>query len=887
VRRSPLAAFAGLFSVTLFSLMGVGAVLPVLPLYVRGPLDSGDFAVGIVIGAFAFTALGVRPLAGHLADIRGRRPVVVAGSTLAVVAGGLYFVPAGMPGLIASRLVLGAGEGMVFTAGATWVVDLAPPERRGRVLGLYGLAVWTGLSLGPPIGDALLRASSFDAVWAFACVSPAIGAMVALQVPDPFRPGERTERGPLIARESLGPGIALSLATVGYAAMASFIVLDVESHGSGHGAVAFTAFAATVVVTRLVLGGLPDRIGPLRCAAGAAGVETVGLALIALANGLPLALAGSIAMGAAFSLLYPSLSLLVVNRVPYHRRGAALGTFTAFFDLGVGLGGPLTGAAAALSGYSGAFWLASACGLASGAVIALRLSDRLRMGVAAAAVAGLTIVLVAGGGSGGTTAAQAPGGAPNLVVLMTDDQTTSDLARAMPLTEREIAGHGTTFGRYLVTTPLCCPSRASYITGQYGHNNGVLDNHPGYPDLRDPANVLPAWLGAAGYRTAHMGKWLNGYERDPGSDGGRLPAPGWDDWAAMLSPHYYDYELDVNGRIQRHGASAADYSTTVLTRRATGFVRRSAGARPFFLSVAYAAPHVDTAPARAAAGCQGDAIPAPRDAGAFGGAPLPASPSYDEADVRDKPAFIRRLPRLDAAQRAGIARAYDCNLASLRAVDRSVARIVGALRQSGELADTAIVFTSDNGYLYGEHRLPGGKALPYEESTRVPLIIRPPSGTASPPAHQDALAASIDLAPTLLDLAGVRPCTADDSCRTLDGRSLVPLLEGRRPGWSRRRGLLIQSAKQIKGVCDYRSLRTPRYSLSLYRVLHRGAPRPCGAKPVPELYDLRRDPYELRNLLGSPAHGRTLKLQARLTAELRRLGRCAGTGEAAGARACS
>jgi len=148
------AAFAGIFAVTLLALLSVGAVLPVLPRYVRGPLGAGNVAVGVVIGSYAVTGLISRPFAGRLADSRGRRPAVVLGSLLASAAGFLYLIPAGVPGLIASRLVLGAGEGMVFTAGSAWIVDLAPPGRRGRVIGLYGLAVWSGLSLGPPIGIA-------------------------------------------------------------------------------------------------------------------------------------------------------------------------------------------------------------------------------------------------------------------------------------------------------------------------------------------------------------------------------------------------------------------------------------------------------------------------------------------------------------------------------------------------------------------------------------------------------------------------------------------------------------------------------------------------------------------------------------------------------------
>jgi MFS family permease len=368
VQRSPYGAFAGIFAATLFTLMAVGAVLPVLPHYVKGPLNYGSVAVGFAVGAFAFTALASRPVAGRFADARGRRPVVAAGALLAAAAGGLYFIPGGLPSLIAARLVLGAGEGSVFTAGATWVVDLAPPGRRGRVIGLYGLGVWGGLSLGPLIGSALFDAWHFDAVWAFCAISPAIGALIALTIPDPWRATDHPPRRQLIARESVRPGIALALATVGYAAMASFIVLDLNSKHIGHGATAFAAFASTVVITRTIGGDLPDRLGPVRCAAGAAAVSAFGLALIALAHSLAVALAGAVGMGLAFALIYPSLSLVVVNSVPDSRRGSALGTFTAFFDIGFAVGGPLTGLAASLGGYSAAFWLGCAFALATIAV---------------------------------------------------------------------------------------------------------------------------------------------------------------------------------------------------------------------------------------------------------------------------------------------------------------------------------------------------------------------------------------------------------------------------------------------------------------------------------------------------------------------------------------
>jgi MFS family permease len=369
------AAFAGIFVVTLLALLAVGAVLPVLPHYVRGPLGSGNVAVGFVIGAYAFTGIIGRPLAGRLADSRGRRLAVVIGALLASLAGLLYFLPFGVLGLIFARLVLGAGEGTVFTAGATWVVDLAPAERRGRVIGLYGLAIWTGLSLGPPIGALLQHIASYHLVWAFAAAAPLLGALVALRLPEPYWPTPSQNRA-LIARESIRPGLALSLASIGYATVAAFVILHLDARGIGHGAAVFGAFAAMVVLTRLVAGDLPDRVGPARCAFGAAIVEAAGLATIGVAHTLPVALAGALAMGAAFSLLYPSLSLVVIARVPENRRGAALGTFTAFFDAGVGFGAPLAGVATAFAGYPGAFYLAASFALGSALTIAFAVSTQ-------------------------------------------------------------------------------------------------------------------------------------------------------------------------------------------------------------------------------------------------------------------------------------------------------------------------------------------------------------------------------------------------------------------------------------------------------------------------------------------------------------------------------
>ncbi len=357
------ASFAGIFIVTNLGLLAVGATLPVLPRFVSEELNGTDLEVGIVTGAFALTGLVCRPIAGVAADRRGRKVTVVTGAGLAAVAGALLFVPASIASLIVSRLFLGAGEGTVFTAGSAWNVDMAPPERRGRMIGLYGLAIWTGLTLGPPVGELLLQAGGYELVWAFAAGAPALGALIASRLPESVPAGGERSRGPVISREALGPGGTFALSVVGFAAVSAFIVLSLEDRGVGHGATVFSVFAGTVVATRLVGGHLPDRIGAARCAVGAALVETAGLVLLGAAETLSVAIAGAIAMGAAFSLLFPSLSLLAVDRVVPERRGAAMGTFTAAFDLGMLVGSPAVGAAAALGGYAAAFYLAAGAAL--------------------------------------------------------------------------------------------------------------------------------------------------------------------------------------------------------------------------------------------------------------------------------------------------------------------------------------------------------------------------------------------------------------------------------------------------------------------------------------------------------------------------------------------
>jgi MFS family permease len=265
---------------------------------------------------------------------------------------------------------------MVYTAGSAWIVDMAPRGRRGRLIGLYGLAIWGGLALGPPIGELILHATSFEMVWAFAAGAPLLGALIASRIGESFRPrADSSFESRLLSPEALRPGLGLSLAIVGYAAVAAFIVLHLDERGIGHGATVFAAFAASVVAMRLAGGWIPDRYGPIRATVAAGTIEALGLVAIGAAESLVAALIGAVALGAGFSLLFPSLALLVVNRVREERRGVAMGTFTAFFDLGMGLGSPAAGAAAAIGGYEAAFWLAASCALGTVAVaLSLRAS---------------------------------------------------------------------------------------------------------------------------------------------------------------------------------------------------------------------------------------------------------------------------------------------------------------------------------------------------------------------------------------------------------------------------------------------------------------------------------------------------------------------------------
>lgn len=366
----------GIFCVSLSAFAAAGATLPVLPLFVGGPLGAGDLAVGVAMGAYAVSAVVARPFAGRWADRRGRRRVLLIGASLCSIAGAVLLAASSLAVVVGARLVAGAGEALLFTAASAWVIDLAPEERRGQVIGLFGLSVWGGMAAGPLIGDQLLQAAGFDAVWIMIVLIPLAGTLIALRLPERWRPPASDQARPLVPRPVRAPGTALALASVGYATLAGFVVLLLADRGIDHGAFVFSAYAAALVISRVLLGRLPDALGPRGSAALAGLAEAGGLAVIALADSWQMAVLGAVVMGGGFSLLYPALALGVVQAVRKGERGRALGGFAVFFDIGMGLGAPVIGAIASVAGYSAAFWAGAAAALAA-ALIAARASSHL------------------------------------------------------------------------------------------------------------------------------------------------------------------------------------------------------------------------------------------------------------------------------------------------------------------------------------------------------------------------------------------------------------------------------------------------------------------------------------------------------------------------------
>lgn len=448
-------------------------------------------------------------------------------------------------------------------------------------------------------------------------------------------------------------------------------------------------------------------------------------------------------------------------------------------------------------------------------------------------------------------------GRPNILFVMTDDQTVREM-RVMTKLRASVVDQGTTFVHNIATYPLCCPSRATFLTGQYSHNHGVIHNagpFGGYARL-DHTNTLPVWLQRAGYLTIDVGRYLNGYGTQ-NTDITEIP-PGWTDWISTIDPSTFNFRswrMNENGVIlDKPGPDRpSEYQTDYLGRRASEEIERAAPSpQPFFLSLTFPAPHSGSPADPDDPPTLRTTSPAPRYRDAFAHTPLPRPPNFDEANVYDKPQIVADRPRLSRTAIAAIRENYQQELESLLSVDDAVGNVLDTLRRTGELDNTLVIYTSDNGFFHGEHRIKSEKILPYEEGLRVPLVMRGPGVPKGRQMRQ--LVGNIDLAPTILDAAHATPG------RVEDGRSLFQLLRDRTLEFGRE--LVVENGRGVNSVPQFRGLRNNRY---LY-VRH-------DTTGEQELYDLRKDPYELLNLEDSDHYA---GIRTRLHARLRRLQHCAG-----------
>jgi arylsulfatase A-like enzyme len=453
----------------------------------------------------------------------------------------------------------------------------------------------------------------------------------------------------------------------------------------------------------------------------------------------------------------------------------------------------------------------------------------------------------------------------NVVVIMTDDQDFRSMG-VMPKTVKLIGKGGTTFSHFFISFSLCCPSRATYYTGQYAHNHGVKWNtYPqgGFYKFKQD-ETFPVWLRRAGYWTIHIGKYLNQTDQNEGLHT-QVPK-GWDDYYGGVDPStydYYGYTINHNGKLKTYGREPKDYSTDVYTGLAVSAIGKAARKhKPFFLGLAPNAPH--TIARDSGATREGSpALPPPRYAAVFANTALPSYPDFDEADISDKPAALSQLfPNpMTADEIASLTDHYRGRMGSLLGVDDMVARVVKALKADGVYANTDIVFTSDNGWILGEHRLrdpvtengkvSGVKYVPYEGSTRVPLLMTGPDIPKGKTIN--GVAVNADLAETIQSITGARPKI------TQDGRSLLPVL--RKPSLLDGRGILMETFENPRGVSPYTGIRTARYLYS-----H----QPNGEE---QLIDYKVDPWELESKHNDPAYA---AIKAKLAAKLAQLEDCKG-----------
>ena len=452
------------------------------------------------------------------------------------------------------------------------------------------------------------------------------------------------------------------------------------------------------------------------------------------------------------------------------------------------------------------------------------------------------------------TAASAPSPAPkpaassgkhaNVVFILTDDLALN-LVQYMPHV-LQMQKEGVTFTNYFVTDSLCCPSRTSIFTGRYPHTTGVFRNQGadgGYQAFVDRGNERAAFavaLSAAGYRSAMMGKYLNGYRPQQ-----HPPAPGWTEWDVAGNGYpEFNYGLNENGRVEHHGNNPKDYLTDVLSGLAVRFIQQAKG-QPFVIEVATFAPHAPY-------------TPAPRDENAFPGLRAPRTPAYDVAPDADVARWLRGQPALTEADQSKIDEAFRMRAQSVLAVDQMIGELEKAVAEAGLEKNTYFIFSSDNGYHMGEHRLMPGKMTAFDTDIHVPLVVTGPDIPAG--LTVDEIVENIDLNPTITGLTGVAPMPG------VEGRSLVPLMQGQKVAdW--RTATLVEHhgprhepddpdapAVRSGNPPSYESLRTR----SAVYVEYADGDR--------EFHDLTADPWELHNTFVSLSKEQKALLHAAVAA---------------------
>lgn len=484
-----------------------------------------------------------------------------------------------------------------------------------------------------------------------------------------------------------------------------------------------------------------------------------------------------------------------------------------------------------------------------------------------------------------TGPAGAQGGRPNVIVILTDDQTFNDLyeragagrgAKVMPKTRRLIGGRGVTFRRAYASNPISCPSRSTFLTGQYSHNHRNVTNvfpsgkycsHRGVKFSF--ANTLPVWLRDAGYRTMHFGRFLNAF----GLGRPHKVPPGWDHYVQPVTTRvsetavFTGYRLNINGDLtdkfgHKKKPRQRKYFTNVMVRMMLEQIVRTDRDQPFYVALDHRAPHEDSIDP---VGPQ----PAPSHATDFRGKAPRFPKNYDERDVSDKPPWLRRSERLSARNKKKIKVRNIRRLRSLRSVDDGVGRTMRLLENLGELDETYVFFVSDNGFFNGEHRISKGKFRAYEEATHVPLLLRGPGIPKGRVSRE--LVTNVDVVPTIVDIAGASPG------RLLDGRSLLPFAT--RPKLRSRRPILLEGYPPGKAALkkgSHGATRLPEPTPPNWQAIVRGRWKLVHYyKQGIELYDLKRDRFELGSLDANPRYRKVVR---KLRRQLRRLKRCDGAG---------